>query len=132
MPLRHWLYPGDVSWTEEGHHFSWRMKLRDKRAFVTFHVFSPSLRTHWEVDTRHYLRSWQEEEMAARPDMILEFAHFVAEESARQGFPAVEVRVRSEVSLNGRPLQPMIREDVDLARERRSLLPAAYILPLAD
>jgi hypothetical protein len=30
LPLRHWLYPGDVNWTEEGHSFSWRMLLRDK------------------------------------------------------------------------------------------------------
>ena len=22
IPLRHWLYPGEVSWTEEGHRFS--------------------------------------------------------------------------------------------------------------
>jgi len=30
MPLRHYLYPGNVSWTEEGHRFSWRMKLNRK------------------------------------------------------------------------------------------------------
>src|SRR5690606_21796925 len=28
LPLRHWLYPGVTSWTEEGHMFSWRMMLR--------------------------------------------------------------------------------------------------------
>ena len=32
VPLRHWLYPGNVSWTEEGHRFAWHMKLRDKSA----------------------------------------------------------------------------------------------------
>ena len=30
FPLRHFLYPGNVSWTEEGHKFAWQMKLRDK------------------------------------------------------------------------------------------------------
>src|SRR6185436_43885 len=25
FPLRHYLYPGNVSWTEEGHNFSWHM-----------------------------------------------------------------------------------------------------------
>lgn len=29
-PLRHHLYPGDVTWNELGHRYSWRMKLRDK------------------------------------------------------------------------------------------------------
>jgi hypothetical protein len=32
VPLRHLLYPGDVSWTDEGHRFAWHMKLRDKSA----------------------------------------------------------------------------------------------------
>ncbi|HUG89615.1 MAG TPA: HTTM domain-containing protein [Planctomycetaceae bacterium] len=31
LPFRHFLYPGDVNWTEEGHKFSWHMKLRSKR-----------------------------------------------------------------------------------------------------
>jgi vitamin K-dependent gamma-carboxylase len=30
VPLRHFIIPGEVSWTEEGHRFSWHMKLRDK------------------------------------------------------------------------------------------------------
>jgi hypothetical protein len=32
VPLRHWAYPGNVDWTEEGSHFSWRMMLADKTA----------------------------------------------------------------------------------------------------
>jgi hypothetical protein len=32
LPLRHLMIPGEVSWTEEGHRFSWHMKLRDKYA----------------------------------------------------------------------------------------------------
>lgn len=31
VPFRHHLYPGNVSWTEEGHRFSWHMKLRIKQ-----------------------------------------------------------------------------------------------------
>ena len=30
LPLRHRLYPGNVSWTEEGHLYAWHMKLRGK------------------------------------------------------------------------------------------------------
>ena len=32
LPLRHFLYPGNVSWTEEGHNFAWHMKLRPSEA----------------------------------------------------------------------------------------------------
>jgi vitamin K-dependent gamma-carboxylase len=34
FPLRFALYPGDVAWTEYGHLFSWRMKLRDKNCGI--------------------------------------------------------------------------------------------------
>jgi hypothetical protein len=36
VPFRHYLYPDDASWTEEGHLCAWRMKLRDKRGWVQF------------------------------------------------------------------------------------------------
>ncbi|MDJ0704941.1 MAG: HTTM domain-containing protein [Leptolyngbyaceae cyanobacterium MO_188.B28] len=41
IPLRHFLYPGSVSWTEEGHRFAWRMKLRDKEADAKFIAIDP-------------------------------------------------------------------------------------------
>lgn len=34
IPFRHWLYPGNPSWTEEGHRFAWHMKLRAKEPYV--------------------------------------------------------------------------------------------------
>jgi len=34
VPLRHLLYPGYVSWNEQGHRFAWQMKLRDKEGFA--------------------------------------------------------------------------------------------------
>jgi len=42
VPLRHWLYPGAVQWTEEGHRFSWRMKLRDKQSELQLRAFDPA------------------------------------------------------------------------------------------
>jgi vitamin K-dependent gamma-carboxylase len=43
MPLRHWVYPGKVHWTEEGHCFVWHMKLRDKEAIVQLNDREPRL-----------------------------------------------------------------------------------------
>ncbi|MEM6337134.1 MAG: HTTM domain-containing protein [Bacteroidota bacterium] len=37
LPLRHWMYPGSPSWTEEGHNWAWHMKLRSKKATATFY-----------------------------------------------------------------------------------------------
>lgn len=39
FPLRHFVIPGDASWTEEGQLFSWRMMLRQKSSgHITVHV----------------------------------------------------------------------------------------------
>ena len=49
FPVRHLLYPGSPSWTEEGHRFSWQMKLRDKRARAVFMVRDPATDMRWEI-----------------------------------------------------------------------------------
>ncbi|QDT39636.1 HTTM domain-containing protein [Stratiformator vulcanicus] len=50
MPLRHWLYPGDVSWTEEGHKYAWHMKLRVKVAdYAHFFIVGEDGRTLADV-----------------------------------------------------------------------------------
>ena len=50
VPLRHFFYPGNVSWTEEGHRFAWHMKLRSKRGVCTYHVTDPVSGRTWEID----------------------------------------------------------------------------------
>ncbi len=130
VPLRHWLYPGDVAWSEEGHRFSWRMKLRDKDGDVTFYVTDPATMTTWPVDARDYLRSKQYREMDTRPDMIVQFAHYIEGRMQEQGYGDLEVRAWANVSLNGRLWQPMIDPTVDLTQERLGLQPVNYILPL--
>ncbi|MCY1054168.1 HTTM domain-containing protein [Nannocystis sp. SCPEA4] len=132
FPLRHWLYPGDVAWTEEGHKFSWRMKLRDKHAKVRFLVTDPHEERTWEVDPRQYLTSWQRSEMTVRPEMILQFAHYLADDLRAQGHEDIQVRAVAGVSLNGRPAQLMIDPEADLAKQPRSIWPARWILPMAD
>ncbi len=132
VPLRHFLYPGNVSWTEEGHRFAWHMKLRAKTvASATFIVTDPRTGTTWNADPRDDLEPWQVSRMLTRPDMILQFCHRVADD-LRDRFPGVEVRADVRVSLNGRPPQPMIDPTVNLAAEKRSLRPADWIVPLRE
>ncbi len=102
IPLRHWLYPGDVAWTEQGHRFSWRMKLRDKQGTMTLHVTDPETGRTWNRSPSHYLSQWQYSQMLLSPDMIQQFARFVADQETQPGHRRVEVRVDAEVSLNGR------------------------------
>jgi hypothetical protein len=132
VPLRHHLYPGDVAWTEEGHRFSWRMKLRDKEAHAVFVLTDPASGRTWTVDPLEYLFPWQREEMVSRPGMILQFSHFLAREKRKEGYRDVEVRAFVPASLNGRNPQLLVDPALDLTRERRTLTPARWILPLAE
>jgi hypothetical protein len=130
VPLRHFLYPGNVSWTEEGHRFSWHMKLRDKEARARFTVTDPADGTSWTVHPRESLTRLQTSKMGGQPDMILQFAHHVAQEARAAGRPAVQVRARVMASLNGREPQLLVDPEVDLAAQPRSLRRASWIVPL--
>lgn len=127
FPLRHWLYPGDVAWTEEGHKFAWRMKLRDKHGSVRFFAHDPVTRETMEIDPRPHLERWQYEEMSARPEMIHQFARHLAGQLRAQGREGLEIHVVAWMSLNGRARRLLIDPEVDLAAARPSLRPAPWI-----
>ncbi len=132
LPLRHWLYPGDVSWTEEGHNFSWHMKLRSKEARVTFFVTDPKTPRTWEVRPAEHLSSRQLRKMSTRPDLILQFAHHLADQYRARGYESVEVRAAVLCSLNGREPQLLIDPEANLAAQREWIATAPWILPLKE
>jgi hypothetical protein len=137
VPLRHFLHPGNVSWTEEGHRFAWHMKLRSKQAQARFVVTRPDTGERLFVDPLGELADWQVAKMADRPDMVLQYAHHLAKRHAvidpvtgARRLP--EVRALVDCSLNGRAPQPLIDPDRDLARVERSLRTADWIVPLRE
>ena len=131
FPLRHFLYPGSPSWNEEGHRFAWQMKLRDKEATAEFYVRDPKSGKEWPVNPKKYLLRHQERKMVNRPDMILQFAHYLAEIwSKKVHTENLEVRARVCASLNGRRAQLLIDPDRDLAKVKRNLKHADWIIPL--
>ena len=133
VPLRHYFIPGNVNWTEEGHRFSWHMKLRDKTALIKFVALNPASGEGFEIDPRESLESWQYQRMSTRPYMILQFAHYLADqlrESGREGF---EIRAVSQARLNYRPVQTFIDPEVDLSKETfYHWKPNRWILPFED
>ncbi|MCZ6918335.1 MAG: HTTM domain-containing protein [Gemmatimonadetes bacterium] len=129
VPLRHHLYPGDVNWTEEGHIFSWRMKLRNKSAGGVFLVRDPQNDIEWQADARRYLMPHQIQRMFSRPDMIRQFAEHLSE-TIETDSGNLEVRARISASLHGRPTQPLVDPTVDLAKVGFSLALAPWIVPL--
>jgi hypothetical protein len=132
MPFRHLLYPGAVSWTEEGHLFSWHMKLRDKDADVQFFVTDPRTGQVVQVNALEYLTPMQELRMSTRPDMILQFCHYLADQFRAKGNGQVQVRVKAMASLNGRKKQYLIDPNMDLAAQPRTWRSASWIMPLTE
>ncbi len=133
LPFRHLLYPGPVDWTEEGHRFAWRMKLRDKRGALSFVAVDKRTGEVNVVDDATRLiteRQWVM--MMHDPDMIRQFAHFIARGLESTGYGPIEVRAISAVSLNGRPRQPLVDPSVDLAAQPRSWGRAKWIVPLRE
>jgi hypothetical protein len=130
VPLRHYLYPGNVSWTEEGHNFAWHMKLRTKRGEALFTITHPATGQTWVVDPKDHLDARQTTKMTNKPDMILLFAKHLAEQKRREGYDNVEVRAQVTSSLNGRKPQVLIDPNVDLVKQPRSIMPASWIVPL--
>ncbi len=130
LPLRHYLYPGDVNWTEEGHNFAWHMKLRTKSGAAVFTVTHPPSGQTWTIKPEEHLKSHQLMKTITKPDLVLQFSHYLAEQKRREGYENVEVRAHVMVSLNGREPQLLIDPNVDLAKEEVSLLPARWIVPL--
>ena len=133
FPLRHFLYPGNVAWTEEGHRFAWRMKLRDKEGYAAYTVTDPASGKTWRIRPRDELTERQYKKMVCQPDMILQYAHHLAARWAQErGMPGVEVRAQAYCSLNGRPRQALVDPNRDLAKERRKIGADDWILPLTE
>ncbi len=131
LPLRHWIYPGHVDWTEEGTLFSWRMMLNDKPAAIRFMAVDPATGRASAVDPGDFLIPHQVERMSRDPEMLREFAAFVKRGLAEQGTQA-EIRVLAIVSLNGRKPQLLIDPNIDLGAQPRTWWVQPWIVPLAE
>ncbi|MEM6527999.1 MAG: HTTM domain-containing protein [Chloroflexota bacterium] len=129
FPFRHVLYPGKVSWTEEGHRFAWHMRLRDKDAFVRLFV-EDAQGNSAEINVLDYLTTRQRNKMASRPDMLLQFAHHVEADMRQKGHEGVVVRAWVMASLNSRPPQLFVDPTMDLTQHHRGIHPNAFVLPL--
>ena len=130
IPARNYFYPGNVAWTEDGHRFSWRMKLRSKSGSALFHVRTAD--KAWTVDPREYLNAKQLRKMPCIPDMVWQFGKFLEDEWTKKGFTDTSVTVESQCSLNGRNRQTFFKPDLDLTSVSRDELAVNWLEPLHE
>lgn len=132
LPFHHLLYPGHVDWTHEGYRFAWRMMLNDQTVGMQLFAVDRESRAVQPIDPRPWLTPWQQDYLGQDPDLLLQFAHFLADELRRTTSREVEIRAQVLVSLNGRKPQVLVDADVDLARQPRSLGPYRWVKPLHE
>ncbi|MFP6684383.1 MAG: HTTM domain-containing protein [Polyangiaceae bacterium] len=130
VPLRHHLYRGDVAWTEEGHCFSWRMKLRNKRGSAVFRVRDPETGRQWTERPEWRATERQAHKLTCRPDLLLQFAHVLRDAYLKEEGATVEVFADVHCSLNYRPRQRLVDPSVDLAKESLSFRHYEWLIPL--
>jgi Vitamin K-dependent gamma-carboxylase len=129
LPFRYLLYPGKLYWTEEGYRFSWRVMLMEKGGTAFFHVKDPKTGRKSEIINAQYLTEFQESQMATQPDMILQYAHFLAQQYQEKGIKNPIVTTESYVTLNGSGSRLYIDTTVNLANEQETLGHKKWILP---
>ncbi|WP_426671189.1 HTTM domain-containing protein [Mucilaginibacter sp. McL0603] len=129
LPFRYLLYPGKLYWTEEGYRFSWRVMLMEKGGSAFFHVKDPLTDKKTEIINSQYLTDFQEAQMSTQPDMILQYAHFLASEYQKRGIKNPIVTAESYVTLNGSGTRLYIDSTVNLANEQENLEHKKWIIP---
>ncbi len=132
FPWRNLLYGGNVFWTEEGYRFAWRVMLMEKAGTATFYVKDGERGREGSVINHQFLNAHQEKQMAMQPDMILQFAHYLAAHYKKEGMQNPTVRVEAWVTLNGRPAQYLIDPTADLIAIKDTWKKKNWILPFAE
>lgn len=132
FPFRHYLYPGNVSWTEEGHHFAWQMMLRDKTVGVRFFVQESNSQKCGILEVSRILHDRQLSRMGKDPDMILDFVQFISDQHRDHGLGELEIHVLALASLNGRKPQLLMDPTIDYSAVRRVWGTQPWIVPLRE
>jgi hypothetical protein len=127
FPLRFIFYPGNLFWTEEGYRFGWRVMLMEKAGTATFFVKDTCTGKEGVVINSDFLNDHQEKQMAMQPDMIIQYAHFLAREYKSQGMCAPEVRAEIWITLNGQRGKLLFDPDLILNHLEDSWKPKTWL-----
>jgi hypothetical protein len=118
-----------VEWTEQGYRFAWRVMLIEKNGSAIFTVKDAATNRVSEVINSHYLTTFQEKQMAIQPDLILQFAHHLADVyKTKYNFQSPIVTVDCQVALNGRISETLIDPNTNLAAQKDGWKQKSWIL----
>ena len=132
FPFRHYVYPGELFWHEQGYRFSWRVMLMEKKGYTQFKIVDSISKASFYAKNEDFLTNYQEKQMSFQPDFILEFAHYLGEYYSQKGIENIQVFADSHVALNGRRNQRFIDPKKNLLECERGFKNKSWILPFND
>jgi HTTM domain/Vitamin K-dependent gamma-carboxylase, lumenal domain len=131
LPLRQGLFRNNVAWTDDGHKFSWRMRIFDRDARGYFFVRDPKTGETWEAEPKDILSPRSAARVMTRAELVHGFAQKIEEMMRERGHEDVEVYAHIEKSLNGRAFQTFIDPEVDLTEVPFNYFgPDPWVVPL--
>ena len=134
IPLRHYLFKGDVAWTYEGHRFSWRMKLVDRWSPDPIAIiFVPQENLILSPPMRKILSPRQHNNVATHPRSARKFAQQIAGIiSKTKGWSDIRVHLYFPVGYNNREAILLIDPRVNLVTAPTHLRPPPWIITHND
>nr|MBA4166032.1 HTTM domain-containing protein [Chitinophagaceae bacterium] len=127
FPLRHFMYPGNYLWTEQGFRFAWNIMLMEKNGVIDFGMKDINGNVQ-DVAEKEYLTPFQIKMVATQPDLICQFAQHI-----KQKHPGVTtVFAECYVSLNGRRSQLFFDPRLNLLTQPDELYKNIRLHAVAD
>lgn len=130
FPLRHFFYPGNHLWTEQGYRFAWHIMLIQKNGIASFRVVNLRTGETQFVLPENYLTELQKTMMSTQPDLILQFAHFLGNKEKKKTGDEIAVYAEVRVSLNGKKSSILIDPNRDLMKVKDDFSHKDWILQL--
>ncbi|MBC85857.1 MAG: hypothetical protein CL677_01660 [Bdellovibrionaceae bacterium] len=100
LATRHFFIDGQLFWHERGFNFSWHVMAVEKAGYLRYLIKTPGLEPKW-VYPSDTLSDLQSKMIGMRPDMIIQFAHHIADVHPK----GTQVFAESFISINGRPAE---------------------------
>lgn len=117
FPFRHHFMPGHPEWTGQGHHFAWRMKSFTKFTVLKFFYIDRNTNQIISPVDQVQLNLQQMQILGFFPHSVWEFARRLNYETLKaSGRPDIGVGAIYKASMNGKPLQDVIKPDTDLGK----------------
>ncbi|MCB1143114.1 MAG: HTTM domain-containing protein [Leptospiraceae bacterium] len=133
LPFRHFFYPGNLLWTEEGFNFSWHIMACQKNGTYQFYAKSNTTGEKTPLNYDYLLSDRQLGQLKTDHYMIWLFAKEIYKREMEKGREDFHITVDHYVSLNGKKAVPIIDPNTRINEVNFNILSHnSWILPHAE